>query len=281
MTSANTLATAAKPDYKNLVHHPFSDIFPLMEGPEFDALVEDIKDKGLRTPITLHDGKVLDGRNRYRACLKAYITFKDADFRVFDPKLDGDPLAYVVSANLHRRHLTESQRAAVAASLVTTKLGDNRYSKTGVTNEQAAKLLGVSEATVKVAKTVAEKAAPEIKEKVLKGELRLNAAKKVIDKPIAEQQQELDRIKKEKEAETAKRQAAKAVTSKMAKVPEANQAMIDVDTFKKKWQSFNEMQRRAFVTSFKDELAGILKYIRDQEEMIGAGRQSEPAATGG
>ena len=51
-------------------------------------------------------------------------TKKDEHFYQFDPKNQGDPLTFVISANLHRRHLTESQRATIAAKIVTMNSGD-------------------------------------------------------------------------------------------------------------------------------------------------------------
>jgi hypothetical protein len=101
--------------------HPLADIFPLLEGEAFTAFVENIKANGLLEPIVIHEGAILDGRNRFRACLAAGI---EPDFEDYT----GDnPLAHVLSWNLHRRHLDESQRALIAARLATLPRGSNQH----------------------------------------------------------------------------------------------------------------------------------------------------------
>ena len=81
-----------------------------MKGPEFGSLVEDIDEHGLREPILVYQGLVLDGRNRLRACEIAGV---EPRFVEWDGV--GSPLALVLSRNLHRRHLNEGQRAIIAA----------------------------------------------------------------------------------------------------------------------------------------------------------------------
>jgi ParB-like chromosome segregation protein Spo0J len=94
--------------------HTLANVFPLMEGEEFDALVADIKANGLREPITIFEGKILDGRNRYRACLKAGIEVKTEPFE----GTEADARAFVISKNIHRRHLTAERKRALIAELV-------------------------------------------------------------------------------------------------------------------------------------------------------------------
>jgi hypothetical protein len=94
--------------------HPLADIFPLMEGAAFDELVADIKANGQRQWIVTYEGMILDGRNRYRACLAAGVKpgVQKGDDCV------GDPAAYVVSANIHRRHLNAEQKRDLIAKLL-------------------------------------------------------------------------------------------------------------------------------------------------------------------
>ena len=98
--------------------HPGADVFPLVEGEEFDALVQDIRDNGLQEPVILTGDKstLVDGRNRARACAVLGIgpNYKTlpGSFR------EEDLLGYIVSANLRRRQLNPGQAAMVASDLV-------------------------------------------------------------------------------------------------------------------------------------------------------------------
>jgi len=94
--------------------HEVANIFPLMQGEEFEALKADIAANGLREPIWLHpDGRIIDGRNRYRACCELGI---EPEYHTWNGS--GSLVSFVVSLNLHRRHLAPIQRAAIAVDIL-------------------------------------------------------------------------------------------------------------------------------------------------------------------
>jgi hypothetical protein len=97
--------------------HSFSNAFPLMEGPEFTEFVDDIKANGQREPITVYQGQILEGRNRYRACLRLKI---EPQFVEFEGD-DADAHAFVISRNLRRRHLTPKQKSEAIAKIVSLR----------------------------------------------------------------------------------------------------------------------------------------------------------------
>ena len=95
--------------------HEVVYIFPEMSGPEFRALQADIEANGQQESIKLWNNQVIDGRHRQNACINLGIAGK---YEEIQSQVD-DPLTYVVSANKHRRHLSEAQKAAVAAEIIT------------------------------------------------------------------------------------------------------------------------------------------------------------------
>ena len=87
--------------------HPLSAAFPEMSAEEQDALTDDIEQHGQRDPITIYDGQVLDGWHRYQACSMLEIPCLEKELAE-----DVDPISFVISMNMHRRHLSATQRAA-------------------------------------------------------------------------------------------------------------------------------------------------------------------------
>lgn len=165
--------------------HPLSEIFPSMEGAEFASLVEDIRTHGLAQPIVMYQGKILDGRNRARACEEIGVKPKTVDYR------GNDPLGYVLSLNLSRRHLSESQRAMVAAKVseLSDRGGDRRsahqeanlHSKPTIST--AAKALNVSPRSTRDARKVVAKASPELRKAVERDEIPVSTAAKLSEAP--------------------------------------------------------------------------------------------------
>lgn len=171
--------------------HPVADIFPLMQGEAFAQLVQDIRTHGLREPIWLYEDTIIDGRNRYRACVEAGIA---PEFRTWDGT--GSLVEFVLSLNLHRRHLTPSQRAVLALDVekffaheakqrqvATLKRGDQKpvvqkiaQREKGKARDHAARALKVNRQYVSDTKKIAEEA-PDLLIQVRDGALTIPQAK--------------------------------------------------------------------------------------------------------
>jgi ParB-like chromosome segregation protein Spo0J len=175
--------------------HPIADAFPLIQGAEFDELVEDIRQFGLREPIVLLDGQILDGRNRWRACQAAGV---EPRYETFP---GGDPIAFAISANLRRRHMDESQRAMVAAKLANMRQGERTdlasFEARLVSQSDAANLLNVSRSSVQRAREVLDHAVPELSSQVERGEVSVSVAADIASLPEPEQQEIVARGEKE------------------------------------------------------------------------------------
>jgi len=159
--------------------HPFSDVWRLFNDEEFAALKTDIAAHGQRLPIILYQGKVLDGRNRYRACRELGIEPRCETAKV---KNDDDALMLVVSLNEQRRHLSMAERTFAAERLATLLRGTNQYLK-GVdasieapTRLQAAKLMDVSIGSLERARRIAADGDKELQQAVCDGRISLSAA---------------------------------------------------------------------------------------------------------
>jgi ParB-like chromosome segregation protein Spo0J len=154
--------------------HPHAGVFPRLEGYPFEVLCEDIKTNGLQEPIVLFEGKILDGRNRYSACRREGVEVRTREY------MGNDPLGFVLSANLHRRHLNESQRALIGAEIANNDLGANQHTqKEGASIDTASERLNVSRASILRARKVLVFGSKEDIHKIKKGELAVsNAVKK-------------------------------------------------------------------------------------------------------
>lgn len=172
-----------------------------MTDGEFDALKCDIEVNGQREPITLWRGQVIDGLHRAKAC---ELLHREPVTREWVGDEGGLP-GYVVSLNLHRRHLNESQRAMIAEKLVRTPSEgyERREAMKGgasvsidkdgkMSRDEAAGLLNVGSASVSRARKVRNHGSPVLVEAVERGGVSLHRAAHLADLPYSDQREAVE-----------------------------------------------------------------------------------------
>jgi hypothetical protein len=106
-------------EHRKYPAHVLAKLFPPIDPAGLKELVADIKRNGLLHPITLYQERVLDGVHRQNACLEAGVEPRYEKF------FGADPVSFVLSNNLARRHLSESQRAMIAAKIAALPKGSH------------------------------------------------------------------------------------------------------------------------------------------------------------
>ncbi|MBV5294720.1 MAG: hypothetical protein JZU58_20455 [Curvibacter lanceolatus] len=173
----------------NRVQHPLSAAFPAMSPADFEALRDSISNIGVQNPITLLDGMVLDGWHRYTAATELGMTCPEVDLAPTN-----DPRDFVLAQNKARRHVTQAQLA-----LATTAVYDwmpegnpgfvqlDTECPVAKTTAELAQIAGVHPNTIKQAKAVQKRAAPEVIEAVKRGDVGLPKAAAISKLPQEQQ----------------------------------------------------------------------------------------------
>jgi len=179
--------------------HEIANIFPMMQSDEYENLVADIKQNGLIEPIILYENKILDGRNRWKACIEAGVEPR------FENYSGDSPISYVISKNANRRHLSKSQLAMIATEVLPMleeeaekrKIANLKQNKADVelvphrsighSRDIAGEMLGVTGRYITEAKKIKTET-PEFIEPILNGELTIPKATKLLKIEKAKEQ---------------------------------------------------------------------------------------------
>lgn len=173
--------------------HPVAEMFPALSDNELKDLAESIRTNGLVHPIIVQRGVLLDGRNRLRACKLAGVAPR---YEEYDGK---DPVGLILAANVHRRHLSETQRAMIAAQIA--KLQQGRPAKTenrpiglfSISQPDAADALGISHRTMRRAAAVVKHGTPALVEACREDKIAVSRAAEIAKLPQEKQGKAIER----------------------------------------------------------------------------------------
>ncbi|WP_445222218.1 hypothetical protein ACKWRH_21420 [Bradyrhizobium sp. Pa8] len=201
-----------EPGHAPIKFHPLANLFPMLSDQELEDLGEDMRANGQLEDVILHRDMILDGRNRYTAATRKGLPVRTSLFQGDDR----EALNWVISKNLKRRHLTESQRAMVAARIATLKLGANQHTQgapigaplldlvgasepqqvepaASISQTEAADMMSVGRRSVQRAATVVEQGIPDLQHAVEQDKVAVSVAEKIARMPEAEQPAALEK----------------------------------------------------------------------------------------
>ena len=221
-----------------------------MSDAEYAALRDDIRDHGQREQVWIWKRQIIDGRHRARACVELE---KDLQTREYDGD-EASLISFVVSLNLHRRHLDESQRSIVAATLSRLPTGQEtscaNLHTSSVSQAQAGELMNVSTRSVASANKVLADGVPELVRSVEAGEVAVSNAAEVAKQPKDVQRKVV--------AAGPKAVRAMAREARTAKVPKASRRS-DAEEITRIGQEIGALTDRALVPADRTHLRQVLE----------------------
>lgn len=215
-------------DPTRLSLHPAVELFPEMDSDTFQGLKEDMQANGqVDAVMVTEDGQIIDGRHRWKACIALCLRIRVRKFWGEEK----DILPHVISTNLKRRHLTESQRAMVAAKLANMKEGRPQKDTApigAVSQGEAAEQLNVSRRAVQRATVVRNEGVPELVEAVERGNVPVSVAAKAAKTLTKAEQIDVLKSAPGKLGEAVRKEVAKVEAMKQ-EVEEANAWVREVN----------------------------------------------------
>lgn len=251
--------------------HPIAEIFPRMSDEEFAALKEDIDTHGLREPVWTWKGQIIDGRHRFQACQELGV--KKCATREFEGEQSG-LVAFVLSLNLKRRHLNESQRAMVAARLATLVSEEKSSPPIGgaVPISDAADMMNVGQRSVERARKVQEQGAAALVEAVEKGEVSVGAAAEVASLPKAEQKKLVkegavaEKAAEIRQAKSPKPEKLDEVAKLKSEIEDLNRQLVELANQQQPLQDEVEFLRK--IETEGDKLAAACAEVKKLQALV-------------
>jgi N6-adenosine-specific RNA methylase IME4 len=228
-----------------MIFHETASIFPLMDDAQLTDLANDIRENGLLEPIWLHpDGSIIDGRNRWLACERAGVK---PTFRTWDGA--GSLVAFSLSRNLHRRHLSESQKSMVGANAKPILAAEARERQAhgqtapgrtlketfpealGQSRDLAGKAVGVSGRLIDFAEKVKRDGVPDLVSAVERDEVAVSQAAKIANLPAEQQTAIVAKIRTDniRPTEAVRRVTAETINKTHQEFPTGKYRVIYAD----------------------------------------------------
>lgn len=250
--------------------HEAAKIMPAMTDGQYAELKADIEKHGLREPVVLYEGKILDGRHRWRACEE--LDIKPDTMQIDAFSISGDPYAYVISVNVHRRHFTESQRAMLGANLVEHyakeakarqaaaggaepgSASGNVAGSAGEAREQAAEVVNVGARTMQKAVNVVNDGAKVVADAVAAGTINVTTAERLV-KAVPDKADQSRIVREAAKAEAPDKAVREAIGSASfdpavihniktaTRKPRSGSPAVSIDVRKKVHKCFGDLVR--------------------------------------